>query len=207
MRTRQNQPKRSPSVRAVRAPKPEKPVSKLYRDIWATVRRIPRGRVATYGQIATLSGNPGQPRLVGYAMHALPEGSSVPWHRVVNARGMISLRHRGQAGSGESLQRALLEKEGVRFDVWGRLDLEERLWRPRSLLRQAGDSNRTRGGRSCGYSAVMPAIPSRAHRPRRSSGSGASTVNGASVAGWRSVIRQACSPWRKWSSRARSSSV
>ncbi|MBD3162880.1 MAG: hypothetical protein GF346_10755, partial [Candidatus Eisenbacteria bacterium] len=57
-----------------------RPVSPLYRRIWETVNRIPPGRVATYGQIATLAGLPGQPRLVGYALHRLPEGSPVPWH-------------------------------------------------------------------------------------------------------------------------------
>jgi len=97
-----------------------------YERIYAVVRRIPRGRVATYGQIARLAGLEGQPRLVGYAMHALPAGSVVPWHRVINARGMISLRRTGDSLS----QRLLLEREGVRFDAAGRTSLARFAWKP-----------------------------------------------------------------------------
>src|ERR1044071_10045232 len=79
------------------------------------VSQIPRGRVATYGQIARLAGLPGQARLVGYALHALPAGTSVPWQRVVNAQGAISTR-----SAGVSPQRRILESEGVRFDSRGR---------------------------------------------------------------------------------------
>jgi methylated-DNA-protein-cysteine methyltransferase-like protein len=95
--------------------------------IYKTVSRIPRGRVATYGQIARLAGLRGQARLVGYAMHALPTGSRVPWQRVINARGEISL-----PGSSAVRQRELLEREGVRFDAKGRIDLDRFLWQPRS---------------------------------------------------------------------------
>ena len=99
-----------------------------YVRIYDVVRRIPNGRVATYGQIATLAGIPGHARQVGYAMAALPEDSRVPWHRVVNARGMISLRtDRGYA----QMQRILLESEGVTFDACGRLSLERYRWRLR----------------------------------------------------------------------------
>ena len=73
--------------------------------LWQVVRRIPRGRVATYGQIAALAGLPRAARQVGYALHALSDGSGVPWQRVVNARGGVSLRAApGWAG----LQRRLL---------------------------------------------------------------------------------------------------
>ena len=73
---------------------------------------IPRGRVATYGQVAALAGFPGQARLVGYALAALPSTASAPWHRVVNARGRISRR----ATPGyEAMQRTLLEAEGIAF--------------------------------------------------------------------------------------------
>jgi len=95
--------------------------------IYKAVSRIPRGRVATYGQIARLAGLSGQARLVGYAMHALPAGSRVPWQRVINARGEISL-----PGSSAARQRELLEREGVRFDAKGRIDLDRFLWQPRS---------------------------------------------------------------------------
>ena len=62
-----------------------------YARIYAVVRRIPRGRVATYGQVAALAGLPHAPRVAGYALHALPEGSPLPWHRVVAAGGKLSL--------------------------------------------------------------------------------------------------------------------
>lgn len=90
------------------------------------VRQIPRGRVATYGQVARLAGLARQARQVGYAMHALPGGSAVPWHRVVNVRGEISRRARG---TGELEQRALLEREGVRFSWRGRIDLTRFGWK------------------------------------------------------------------------------
>ena len=95
--------------------------------IVAVVRRIPRGRVATYGQIAALAGLARQPRLVGYALHALPSSTSVPWHRVINARGMVSIRSDGVASLS---QRMLLEREGVQFDGRGRVSLERYQWRP-----------------------------------------------------------------------------
>jgi len=98
----------------------------LHRRIHDVVRRIPRGRIATYGQIARLAGIPGQPRLVGYALHALPAHSAVPWQRVINAKGEISIR-----SGHESNQRRLLESEGVRFDSRGRTDLAKFQWRPR----------------------------------------------------------------------------
>lgn len=99
-----------------------------YRRIYQVVRRIPRGRVATYGDVARLAGLPGHARQVGYALHALPSGNGVPWHRVVNARGAISLRRRPGA---DVTQRLLLEREGVRFDQRGRLDLKRLRWTPR----------------------------------------------------------------------------
>ena len=99
---------------------------KRYAVIWSVVRRIPRGRVATYGQIAELAGLEGHARQVGYAMHNLPERTDVPWHRVVNARGEISPR---SAGDSHELQRMLLESEGVDFDLRGRIDLKRFRWR------------------------------------------------------------------------------
>lgn len=91
------------------------------------MRRIPRGRVATYGQVAALAGLPRQPRLVGYALHAL-RGERVPWQRVINARGEISPRALPGAEAG---QRPLLEDEGVDFDSRGRVSLARFQWRPR----------------------------------------------------------------------------
>jgi methylated-DNA-protein-cysteine methyltransferase-like protein len=101
------------------------PSMRTHERIYAAVRRIPRGRVATYGQIAEAAGLPRQPRLVGYALHALPSGTAVPWHRVVNARGMVSIR---SDGSASLTQRLLLEREGVTFDARGRLPLDRFRW-------------------------------------------------------------------------------
>jgi methylated-DNA-protein-cysteine methyltransferase related protein len=104
--------------------------------IYAVVRRIPRGRVATYGQVATLAGFSGQARLVGYALAAL-ESEAVPWHRVVNARGEISPR----ATPGyEAMQRALLETEGIAFSG-NRIELKRWQWSP-------GRAGRAKRGRS-----------------------------------------------------------
>ena len=100
-----------------------------YRKIYAVVRRIPRGRVATYGQVAKLAGLPGHARQVGYALHALPESESVPWHRVVNAKGGVSPR---SEPGWDGVQRQLLEREGIDFDAQGRIALREVQWRPRA---------------------------------------------------------------------------
>ncbi|MBM4183119.1 MAG: MGMT family protein [Gemmatimonadetes bacterium] len=89
--------------------------------IYHAVERIPPGRVATYGSVAKAAGLPGHARQVGYALAALPDGSPVPWHRVVNARGGISPRASDRTV--EILQRALLEAEGVEFNARGRIDL------------------------------------------------------------------------------------
>ncbi len=93
------------------------------------VGRVPRGRVATYGQVARLAGLDGQARLVGYTLSALEEGSRVPWHRVVNARGRISCR--SDDGPMGTVQRLRLEREGVQFDTGGSIDLVVFRWRPR----------------------------------------------------------------------------
>ena len=96
-----------------------------YAAIYAVVRKIPRGRVATYGQVARLAGLAGRARQVGYAMAALRAGTLVPWHRVINAQGRVSPH--GQ-GFGTAVQRDLLEEEGVVFDAEGRVDLKLYRW-------------------------------------------------------------------------------
>ena len=98
-----------------------------YQIIYRLVRRIPRGRVATYGQLANLAGGGRRARYVGYAMHAAPDG--IPWHRVINAKGEVSPRARGDS---HELQRLLLEAEGVEFDLRGRVDLKRFAWKPKA---------------------------------------------------------------------------
>ncbi|HXF61829.1 MAG TPA: MGMT family protein [Caldilineaceae bacterium] len=95
-----------------------------YERIYLVVRAIPAGRVATYGQIAAIVGDC-TARMVGYAMAALPPGSGVPWHRVINAQGKISLRG---DGGGAIEQRKRLEAEGVHFDREGRVNLRRFQW-------------------------------------------------------------------------------
>ncbi|HCV42603.1 MAG TPA: methyltransferase [Bacteroidetes bacterium] len=98
--------------------------SDLYGRIWETVRRIPKGKVATYGGIAEMCGFPRHARLVGYALHNLPLGSNIPWHRVVNSQGRISL---SKWSGGYQKQKLLLEKEGVVF-VRERINLSTFGW-------------------------------------------------------------------------------
>jgi methylated-DNA-protein-cysteine methyltransferase-like protein len=102
--------------------------STTYARIYAVVRRVPRGRVATYGQVARLAGLPNGARQAGYALHALPAHSAVPWHRVVSAAGRITLRD----VAGAVTQRLLLEREGVRFDAGGRVELMRFRWKARA---------------------------------------------------------------------------
>jgi len=96
--------------------------------VWRTVMTIPAGRVATYAQVASFASVPGPtgPRQVGYALAALAADASVPWQRVVNARGQISARDT----PGGCRQRELLEAEGVSFDLEGRIDLNRYGWQP-----------------------------------------------------------------------------
>jgi methylated-DNA-protein-cysteine methyltransferase-like protein len=92
--------------------------------ILAVVDSIPRGRVATYGQIAREAGLPRHARLVGRVLAGLADGTSLAWHRVVNSAGRISLR------PGAARQRRRLVREGVRFSAAGRIDLARYRWHP-----------------------------------------------------------------------------
>lgn len=86
---------------------------------------VPRGRVVSYGQVAELAGLPGRARMVGRVLRELPDGSAVPWHRVLGAGGLLRIPHEGY----EDLQRSLLESEGVEFRGT-RVDMERFGWRP-----------------------------------------------------------------------------
>jgi len=97
---------------------------KLYDRIYAVIRQIPAGRVATYGQIAHLvEGCSAQ--MIGFALAALPDGSDVPWQRVINAKGRISPRG---IGFGSMIQRTLLEEEGVQFSLDDSINLDIYGW-------------------------------------------------------------------------------
>lgn len=100
-----------------------------FRDaVLAVVKRIPRGRLASYGQVAALAGFPRRPRQVGMVLAGLPETTSLPWHRVVNNQGYVPSRGRWW-GAFEQIGR--LRDEGIAVDDEGNLDLEARRWRPR----------------------------------------------------------------------------
>lgn len=100
-----------------------------YERIYAVIRRVPSGNVVTYGRVAEAADCSG-PRQVGYALHALGERTVVPWHRVINAQGAISL-----TGAAAITQRLRLETEGVRFNARGRVDLDLFGWTPRRRRR------------------------------------------------------------------------
>ena len=96
----------------------KKSSTSLYDRIYIVVRKVPAGQVASYGQIAKLCGC--SARQVGYAMSALPHDTDVPWQRIVNSKGQISLR---TSSDGHDYQRILLESEGIEFDNAGKINL------------------------------------------------------------------------------------
>lgn len=100
-------------------------MSEFYAAVYAVVADIPAGKVATYGQIARLSGRPRAARQVGYALAALADRQQTPWHRVVNAKGEVSAR---ATPDYEQYQRILLQDEGVEFDPAGRINLAHYAW-------------------------------------------------------------------------------
>lgn len=101
-------------------------IKKDTKDVLAVLRAIPRGQVTSYGRVAALAGNPRGARQVSRILHSMSRSHDLPWHRVVNAQGRISLPR----GRGFELQRALLEEEGVRVSSSGGIDLGRFLWEP-----------------------------------------------------------------------------
>ncbi len=93
-------------------------------SIKRVLRKIPRGRIATYGLVAAMAGNPRGARQVVRVLHSSAEKERLPWHRVINVQGRISLPH----GAGYELQKALLKREGVQFDRTDRVDFSRFLW-------------------------------------------------------------------------------
>jgi methylated-DNA-protein-cysteine methyltransferase related protein len=100
-----------------------------YNFIYQTVRQIPLGKVATYGQIADLSGLYGKARLVGYALFKVDINDNIPWHRVINSKGEVS--YSSLRRGGDYLQKHLLEKEGIKFDSQGKINLSRYQWQPK----------------------------------------------------------------------------
>lgn len=103
------------------------PTSPFHKKVVAIIKRIPRGKVATYGKIAAYAGNTRAARQVVRTLHSSSEKEKLPWHRVINGQGKISLG----PGHGYELQKALLESEGIVFGLGERIDLKKYLWAPR----------------------------------------------------------------------------
>jgi methylated-DNA-protein-cysteine methyltransferase related protein len=97
-----------------------------YEKIYAVVRRIPAGKVATYGQVAGLAGLSGKARLVGYALYKVQIADDIPWQRVVNAKGEVS--YAVSRNGADHVQRNLLEQEGIEFNEQGKIDLQVNRW-------------------------------------------------------------------------------
>ncbi len=97
------------------------PLSQRIKEI---IKKIPRGKVATYGQIAAFAGNPRASRLVVWTLNSSSQIEKLPWHRVINSRGRISL----QPGQGYEIQKMLLQKEGIKFEEDDSIDLKKYLW-------------------------------------------------------------------------------
>lgn len=99
----------------------------LFQEVYEVCKKIPKGKVATYGQIAFLIGRPKCARQVGWALHDNPEQGVIPCHRVINRFGKLT---EGFAFGGIDIQKQLLEAEGVEVDEEYRVDLEKYLWKP-----------------------------------------------------------------------------
>ncbi len=111
-------------------------LTQFTQDALDIIKKIPKGRVLTYGRAAALAGKPGGARQISRLLHSMSRKHDLPWHRVVNSKGGISLL----PSRGRELQKALLESEGVEFSKNGALDLKAYMWnRPVSDTRQAED--------------------------------------------------------------------
>lgn len=100
-------------------------MSPFQSQVYRIVSRCPRGRVVSYGGVAALAGKPRASRAVGAAMRDLPADSKIPWWRVINSKGEISMR---DIGHGPAIQRQLLQREGIRLSKAGRVDWEKFGW-------------------------------------------------------------------------------
>ncbi|MCX7746188.1 MAG: MGMT family protein [Clostridia bacterium] len=103
----------------------------FFEEVYNVVKQIPKGKVATYGQIAKILGQPRKAKIVGWALHSNPSEGIIPCHRVVNRHGELSGSF---AFGGPEVQRKLLEEEGILFNKDGIINLEEYLWNPTKML-------------------------------------------------------------------------
>ena len=95
------------------------------------IKSVPHGKVATYGLVALVAGNPRGARQVAWTLHSVTEREKLPWHRLINSQGKISLAK----GAGYETQKELLLEEGVTFDKEDRIDLDQFLWKPKAKPR------------------------------------------------------------------------
>lgn len=103
---------------------PEQPRTEFAEKAILIIKSIPKGRICTYGGVAAMAGNPAGARTVAWLLHSSSAKEHLPWHRIINSRGTISLK----PGYGYELQRQLLESEGVDFDLNNHIDFERFLW-------------------------------------------------------------------------------
>ena len=129
-----------PRRTSARSPKRTTDPTDAQLQVLSVIRRIPRGRVLTYGGVAAAAGLPGRARWVGTILRTCPLAAQVPWHRVVNSTGRISER----AGEGPDRQRHRLEAEGIVFGLTGRIDFSVHLWKPSKPRQPARRTNAKR---------------------------------------------------------------
>jgi len=128
-----------PKPRPAKRIEPPAPARDFRAAVMAVVAQIPEGRLASYGQVALLAGFPQRPRQVGMVLSGLPEGTDLPWHRVVNTRGYVPSRGRWW-GAFEQIGR--LRDEGIEVDDLGNLDLEAHRWQPEQGKRNTTEARR-----------------------------------------------------------------
>jgi methylated-DNA-protein-cysteine methyltransferase-like protein len=117
--------------------KKTKSAASFFRCAVNLIKKIPAGKVATYGQIAALAGNPRAARQVAWVLHSASDKEKLPWQRVINSQGGISLPRYG----GYELQRALLVQEGIKFNSADRIDLARFQWRPKISTKRKRQSS------------------------------------------------------------------
>ena len=106
----------------------------FYQKIYLTVSKIPSGKISTYGHIADLNYAYGRARQVGWALRRLKLPSNIPWHRVINSKGEITMRI--SRNGTDWMQKKLLINEGIKFDSRMKIDIKKYLWRPNDITHE-----------------------------------------------------------------------